>query len=154
MAVAVVAASAAAAAVAVAGSAPVASLVAPAGPRHRADHAGQRPPRRHRDDAGGPVGHARLLGRVGGRDEPDELSGASHFLEHLLFKGTEDRCARQLAEAVDAVGGEMNAFTAQEHTAYYALLPHQQMALGRRPPRRRAVRARLPADEESSPSGR
>jgi predicted Zn-dependent peptidase len=68
--------------------------------------------------------------RVGGRDEPDELSGASHFLEHLLFKGTEDRSAREIAEAVDAVGGEMNAFTAREHTAYYARLPHQQLALG------------------------
>ena len=68
--------------------------------------------------------------RVGARDEPDELSGASHFLEHLLFKGTEERSARQLAEAVDSVGGEMNAFTAHEHTAYYALLPHQQVELG------------------------
>lgn len=68
--------------------------------------------------------------RVGGRDEPDELSGASHFLEHLLFKGTEERSARAIAEAVDAVGGEMNAFTAREHTAYYARLPHQHLGLG------------------------
>jgi predicted Zn-dependent peptidase len=67
---------------------------------------------------------------VGARDEADALSGASHFLEHLLFKGTADRSAKQLAEAIDSVGGEMNAFTAQELTAYYALLPHQQMALG------------------------
>jgi predicted Zn-dependent peptidase len=68
--------------------------------------------------------------RVGGRDEPDELSGASHFLEHLLFKGTEDRGARAIAEAVDAVGGEMNAFTSREHTAYYARLPHGELDLG------------------------
>ena len=68
--------------------------------------------------------------RVGGRDEPDELSGASHFLEHLLFKGTEDRGARAIAEAVDAVGGEMNAFTAREHTAYYARLPFGEVGLG------------------------
>ncbi|MFL6206964.1 MAG: M16 family metallopeptidase [Acidimicrobiales bacterium] len=68
--------------------------------------------------------------RVGGRDEPDELSGASHFLEHLLFKGTEQRSAKEIAEAVDSVGGEMNAFTAREHTTYYARLPHAQMALG------------------------
>ena len=68
--------------------------------------------------------------RVGARDEPDELWGASHFLEHLLFKGTEDRSARQLAEAVDSVGGEMNAFTAHGLTAYYALLPHQRVQLG------------------------
>ena len=42
---------------------------------------------------------------VGGRDEPDELAGASHFLEHLLFKGTSTRSARQIAEDVYAVGG-------------------------------------------------
>jgi predicted Zn-dependent peptidase len=68
--------------------------------------------------------------RVGGRDEPADLSGASHFLEHLLFKGTDARSAKEIAEAVDCVGGEMNAFTAREHTAYYARLPHAQMAMG------------------------
>ena len=68
--------------------------------------------------------------RVGGRDEPADLSGASHFLEHLLFKGTEQRSARQIAEAVDSVGGEMNAFTAREHTAYYARLPFERLGLG------------------------
>jgi len=68
--------------------------------------------------------------RVGGRDEAPELSGASHFLEHLLFKGTEHRSARQIAEAVDSVGGEMNAFTAREHTAYYARLPHERLDVG------------------------
>jgi predicted Zn-dependent peptidase len=68
--------------------------------------------------------------RVGGRDEPTELSGASHFLEHLLFKGTEARSAKEIAEAIDSVGGEMNAFTAREHTAYYARLPHAHMAMG------------------------
>jgi predicted Zn-dependent peptidase len=67
---------------------------------------------------------------VGGRDEPDEQSGASHFLEHLLFKGTEARTARHIAESVDSVGGEINAFTAREHTAYYARLPHQHLAMG------------------------
>jgi predicted Zn-dependent peptidase len=68
--------------------------------------------------------------RIGGRDEPDDLSGASHFLEHLLFKGTDQRSAKQIAEAIDAVGGEMNAFTAREHTAYYARLPHERLRLG------------------------
>ena len=67
---------------------------------------------------------------IGGRDEPAELAGASHFLEHLLFKGTADRSARDIAEAVDAVGGEMNAFTAREHTAYYARLPADRIDLG------------------------
>ena len=67
---------------------------------------------------------------VGGRDEPDELAGASHFLEHLLFKGTSTRTARQIAEAIDAVGGEMNAFTSREHTAYYTRLPAHRVELG------------------------
>jgi predicted Zn-dependent peptidase len=67
---------------------------------------------------------------VGGRDEPDELAGASHFLEHLLFKGTPTRSARQIAELVDATGGEMNAFTTREHTAYYTRLPAAQADLG------------------------
>ena len=60
---------------------------------------------------------------VGSRDEAPERSGASHFLEHLLFKGTEDRSARSVAEAIDGVGGDMNAFTAREHTAFYARVP-------------------------------
>jgi len=67
---------------------------------------------------------------VGGRDEPDALAGASHFLEHLLFKGTPTRTARQIAEAIDAVGGEMNAFTSREHTAYYTRLPAHRVELG------------------------
>ncbi|MFZ4516782.1 MAG: M16 family metallopeptidase [Microthrixaceae bacterium] len=60
---------------------------------------------------------------VGGRDEPDELAGASHVLEHLLFKGTAERDARSIALDLDAVGGDMNAFTANEHTAFYARVP-------------------------------
>ncbi|CAN5565707.1 pitrilysin family protein [soil metagenome] len=67
---------------------------------------------------------------VGARDEPLSVSGASHFLEHLLFKGTEARTARQIAETVDQVGGEMNAFTAKEHTAYYTRLPDRDLAFG------------------------
>ena len=51
---------------------------------------------------------------VGGRDEDPAVSGASHFLEHLLFKGTDRRTARAIAEMVDATGGEMNAFTTKE----------------------------------------
>ena len=58
--------------------------------------------------------------RVGGRDEPDELSGASHFLEHLLFKGTEKRTALQISAEIEAVGGETNAFTTKEYTCFYA----------------------------------
>lgn len=56
---------------------------------------------------------------TGSRDEEGALFGASHFLEHLLFKGTATRSARQIAEDVDAVGGDMNAFTTKEYTAFY-----------------------------------
>jgi len=57
---------------------------------------------------------------VGSRDEGRSVAGAAHFLEHLLFKSTPTRTAVQIAQAVDAVGGELNAFTAREHTCYYA----------------------------------
>ena len=67
---------------------------------------------------------------VGARDEPEELAGVSHFLEHLLFKGTDDRSARQIAESIDRVGGDMNAFTTKEYTAYYTRLPATELSLG------------------------
>ena len=57
---------------------------------------------------------------VGSRDEGASVAGAAHFLEHLLFKSTPTRSAVEIAQAVDAVGGELNAFTAREHTCYYA----------------------------------
>ena len=57
---------------------------------------------------------------VGSRDETPSLHGSSHFLEHLLFKGTTRRSALDISAALDAVGGEMNAFTAKEYTCYYA----------------------------------
>jgi predicted Zn-dependent peptidase len=57
---------------------------------------------------------------VGSRDEGASVAGAAHFLEHLLFKSTATRSAVDIAQAVDAVGGELNAFTAKEHTCYYA----------------------------------
>jgi predicted Zn-dependent peptidase len=57
---------------------------------------------------------------VGSRDEGPSVAGAAHFLEHLLFKATPTRTAVDIAQAVDAVGGELNAFTAREHTCYYA----------------------------------
>jgi predicted Zn-dependent peptidase len=56
---------------------------------------------------------------VGSRDEPDALAGTSHFLEHLLFKGTPTRSAKDIADAFDAVGGDVNAFTSKEYTSYY-----------------------------------
>ena len=57
---------------------------------------------------------------VGSRDEGVTVAGAAHFLEHLLFKSTPTRTAVEIAQAMDAVGGELNAFTAKEHTCYYA----------------------------------
>ncbi|MGH4023455.1 MAG: M16 family metallopeptidase [Pseudonocardiaceae bacterium] len=57
---------------------------------------------------------------VGSRDEPAPVAGAAHYLEHLLFKGTTKRSAAAIAEEIDMVGGELNAFTEKEHTCYYA----------------------------------
>jgi predicted Zn-dependent peptidase len=57
---------------------------------------------------------------VGSRDETPAMSGASHFLEHLLFKGTEKRTALEISAEIEAVGGETNAFTTKEYTCYYA----------------------------------
>jgi predicted Zn-dependent peptidase len=57
---------------------------------------------------------------VGSRDESPGLSGASHFLEHVLFKGTHRRSALEISMALDAVGGELNAFTSKEYTCFHA----------------------------------
>ncbi|MDF6045253.1 insulinase family protein [Streptomyces sp. JH14] len=61
-----------------------------------------------------------IWANVGSRDETPSLNGATHYLEHLLFKGTAKRSALDISSAIDAVGGEMNAFTAKEYTCYYA----------------------------------
>jgi predicted Zn-dependent peptidase len=58
--------------------------------------------------------------KVGSRHEPPEIGGVSHFIEHLFFKGTEKRTAKDIAIEMDSIGGEMNAFTSQETTTYYA----------------------------------
>ena len=57
---------------------------------------------------------------VGSRDEDQAHAGATHYLEHLLFKGTRQRTALDISAAMDAVGGELNAFTGKEYTCYYA----------------------------------
>ena len=57
---------------------------------------------------------------VGSRDETPRQTGAAHFLEHLLFKGTESRSAWEITAPIEAVGGEMNAFTTKEYTCFYA----------------------------------
>ncbi|MGV7526960.1 M16 family metallopeptidase [Mycobacterium kansasii] len=66
---------------------------------------------------------------VGSRDEGVTVAGAAHFLEHLLFKSTPTRTAVDIAQAMDAVGGELNAFTAKEHTCYYAHVLDADLAL-------------------------
>ncbi|MDR2672872.1 MAG: insulinase family protein [Coriobacteriales bacterium] len=58
--------------------------------------------------------------RVGSRDELPEQSGISHFMEHMMFKGTEQRSALDISTAFDAMGAELNAFTSKEYTCYYA----------------------------------
>lgn len=66
---------------------------------------------------------------VGSRDEQPAVAGAAHYLEHLLFKGTKKRDAARIAEEIDAVGGELNAFTAKEHTCYYAHVLDEDLPL-------------------------
>ncbi len=67
---------------------------------------------------------------TGSVDEPPAQAGASHFLEHLLFKGTPDRSARSIALAVDSVGGDMNAFTTKEYTTFYVRLLSEDTDMG------------------------
>src|SRR5512143_1671125 len=56
----------------------------------------------------------------GSRDEQPQENGISHFIEHLLFKGTERRTAFDIAKEIDSVGGTLNAFTGREYTCFYA----------------------------------
>lgn len=57
---------------------------------------------------------------VGSRDESATKNGISHFIEHMVFKGTKNRSVKEIAQSVESVGGYMNAFTGKEHTCYYA----------------------------------
>lgn len=57
---------------------------------------------------------------TGSRNETPEINGISHFLEHMFFKGTKTRSAREIAESFDSIGGQVNAFTSKEYTCYYA----------------------------------
>jgi predicted Zn-dependent peptidase len=66
---------------------------------------------------------------AGSRDESPRIAGASHFLEHLLFKGTPERSALDISVALDAVGGEFNAFTAKEYTCFHARVLDQDLPL-------------------------
>lgn len=66
---------------------------------------------------------------VGSRDEQAGMFGSTHFLEHLLFKGTTSRSALDIAQAFDEVGGESNALTAKEHTCYYARVLREDLPM-------------------------
>ncbi len=66
---------------------------------------------------------------VGTRHEAPEINGAAHFLEHMAFKGTERRSARDIAEEIEAVGGHLNAYTSRESTAYYAKVLKEDVPL-------------------------
>lgn len=66
---------------------------------------------------------------TGSRDEDARVAGASHFLEHLLFKGTPTRTARSIAEDIDAVGGDINAFTTKEYTSFEARVLDRSLEL-------------------------
>jgi len=69
--------------------------------------------------------------RNGARDEPDHLIGISHFIEHMMFKGTERRDARSIVHSLESLGGSLDAFTAREHVCFYAraLVEHLPQAL-------------------------
>ena len=66
---------------------------------------------------------------VGSRDENSSTAGASHFLEHLLFKGTKRRNALEISASIESVGGEMNAFTSKEYTCFYARVIDTDLSL-------------------------
>lgn len=65
--------------------------------------------------------------KTGSRNERKELAGVTHFLEHMLFKGTEKRTAFEIAQSMESVGGYLNAFTSSEYTCYYARCVNEQL---------------------------
>ena len=67
---------------------------------------------------------------VGSRYESEDLGGVSHFLEHLLFKGTKTRSAKEITEEIEGIGGNVNAFTSEEHTCYTIKVHHGHLATG------------------------
>ena len=79
-----------------------------------------------------PMAHAESVAvgvwiKVGGRHERSALSGISHMLEHLLFKGTRTRSCEQLTQAIEGIGGSLNGFTAEEFTCYMAKVPAKHL---------------------------
>jgi predicted Zn-dependent peptidase len=68
--------------------------------------------------------------KTGTRNEAPEVWGMCHFLEHMIFKGSERRGSTEISKAVDRVGGDFNAFTSREHTCFHFYLPYQEIRLG------------------------
>lgn len=90
---------------------------------------------------------------VGSRDESDGHHGSTHFLEHLLFKGTARRSAMDIAEAFDEVGGEANAATGKEHTCYYARVLDEDLTMATDVIADMVTSARLDAEELETERG-
>jgi predicted Zn-dependent peptidase len=64
---------------------------------------------------------------IGSRDENDAEAGMSHFMEHMMFKGTPSRTAKEISEQFDSIGAELNAFTSKEYTCYYSRLVDENL---------------------------
>src|ERR1019366_3689874 len=64
---------------------------------------------------------------MGSRYEPAQLNGVCHFIEHLLFKGTRKRSAREISQAIEGIGGYLNAFTSEEMTCFHARASHDRL---------------------------
>ena len=65
----------------------------------------------------------------GSRHESDALGGIAHFVEHMLFKGTDSRSAEDIAQAIDLIGGQLDAFTAKEYAGYYIKVLDEHLPL-------------------------
>ncbi|RPI03692.1 MAG: insulinase family protein, partial [Ignavibacteriae bacterium] len=66
---------------------------------------------------------------TGSRDESPQNNGISHFIEHMVFKGTKKRNVKEIAQSIESVGGYLNAFTSKEHTCYYARVLDEHLEL-------------------------
>jgi predicted Zn-dependent peptidase len=66
---------------------------------------------------------------IGSRFEPENYAGVSHFIEHMLFKGTKSRSARKISEDIEAIGGSSNAFTSEENTCFYSRAPATKVSI-------------------------
>lgn len=69
-----------------------------------------------------------LLVKAGGRNERSSIGGISHFIEHLVFRGTKNRTAIEIKNAIEGIGGVLNAFTSEEFTGYYAKVPGKHIS--------------------------